>query len=74
MTSYSILGLCGSLRAKSFNLIALKTAGKQMPALVVVEAPAGVGLRYLAGRHPAGTQWGKNSWRVSLPPKGKHVF
>ncbi len=42
--------------------------------LVVVEAPAGVGLRYLAGRHPACAQWGKNSWRVSLPPKGKHVF
>lgn len=32
MTTYSILGLCGSLRAKSFSLIALKTAGELMPA------------------------------------------
>ena len=35
---------------------------------------AGVELRYWASRHPAGAQWGKNSWRVSLPPAGKHVF
>ena len=38
------------------------------------EGPAGVGLRYLAGRHAAGAQWGKNSWRVSLPLEGKHVL
>lgn len=32
MSTYSILGLCGSLRAKSFNLSALKAAGDVMPA------------------------------------------
>ncbi len=32
MTTNSILGLCGSLRAKSLNLSALKAAGEQMPA------------------------------------------
>lgn len=32
MSTYSILGLCGSLRAKSFNLAALKAAGDVMPA------------------------------------------
>lgn len=32
MSTYSIIGLCGSLRAKSFNLAALKTAGEVMPA------------------------------------------
>ena len=32
MTTYSILGLCGSLRAKSFNLAALQAAGEVMPA------------------------------------------
>ena len=31
-------------------------------------------LRYLAGRHPACAEWCKNSWRVSLPPEGIHVF
>ena len=31
MSTYSILGLCGSLRAKSLNLAALKAAGEQMP-------------------------------------------
>jgi len=32
MTTNSIIGLCGSLRAKSFNLYALKAAGEVMPA------------------------------------------
>lgn len=32
MTTNSILGLCGSFRAKSLNLAALKAAGEQMPA------------------------------------------
>ncbi len=32
MSNYSILGLCGSLRAKSVNLAALKAAAEQMPA------------------------------------------
>ena len=32
MSTYSILGLCGSLRAKSLNLAALKAAGEVMPA------------------------------------------
>ncbi|MSQ52058.1 MAG: NAD(P)H-dependent oxidoreductase [Betaproteobacteria bacterium] len=32
MSNYSILGLCGSFRAKSLNLAALKAAGEQMPA------------------------------------------
>ena len=32
MTTNSILGLCGSLRAKSLNLSALKAVGEQMPA------------------------------------------
>jgi chromate reductase len=32
MTTNSILGLCGSLRAKSLNLSALKAAGEMMPA------------------------------------------
>ncbi len=42
--------------------------------LVVVEAPTGVGLRYLADRHPACAPRDKKSWRVSMPPKGNHVF
>lgn len=32
MANYSILGICGSLRAKSINLAALKAAGEAMPA------------------------------------------
>ena len=32
MTTNSILGLCGSLRVKSLNMYALKTAGEMMPA------------------------------------------
>ena len=32
MSTYSILGLCGSLRAKSLNLAALKAAAEVMPA------------------------------------------
>jgi chromate reductase, NAD(P)H dehydrogenase (quinone) len=32
MANYSILGICGSLRAKSVNLAALKAAGEVMPA------------------------------------------
>ena len=30
--SFRVLGFCGSLRQKSYNLIALKTAGELMPA------------------------------------------
>lgn len=30
--SFKVLGICGSLRQKSFNLAALKTAGELMPA------------------------------------------
>lgn len=32
MANYSILGICGSLRAKSLNMAALKAAGELMPA------------------------------------------
>jgi chromate reductase len=30
--NYNVLGLCGSLREKSYNMMALKTAGELMPA------------------------------------------
>ena len=32
MSDYQILGICGSLRQKSYNLAALKAAGELMPA------------------------------------------
>src|SRR5438046_7672465 len=36
-TSFKILGICGSLRAKSYNKMALATAGKLMPAGMTLE-------------------------------------
>ena len=36
-TKFKILGFCGSLRQKSYNLIALKTAGELMPASMKLE-------------------------------------
>jgi chromate reductase len=36
-TPFKVLGLCGSLRQKSYNLIALKTAGELMPASMKLE-------------------------------------
>ena len=36
-TPFKVLGLCGSLRQKSYNLIALKTAGELMPAGMKLE-------------------------------------
>ena len=35
--TFKVLGLCGSLRQKSYNLIALKTAGELMPAGLALE-------------------------------------
>ena len=34
---FKVLGFCGSLRQKSFNMIALKTAGELMPAGLTLE-------------------------------------
>jgi chromate reductase len=36
-TSFKVLGFCGSLRQKSYNLIALKTAAEVMPASMKLE-------------------------------------
>jgi len=36
-TSFKVLGLCGSLRQKSYNMIALKTAAELMPAGLKLE-------------------------------------
>jgi chromate reductase, NAD(P)H dehydrogenase (quinone) len=36
-TPFKVLGFCGSLRQKSYNLIALKTAGELMPAGMKLE-------------------------------------
>jgi len=36
-TPFKILGFCGSLRQKSYNMIALKTAGELMPAGMKLE-------------------------------------
>ena len=36
-TTFKVLGLCGSLKQKSYNLIALKTAGELMPAGMKLE-------------------------------------
>jgi chromate reductase, NAD(P)H dehydrogenase (quinone) len=35
--NYKILGMCGSLRAKSYNMMALKIAGSLMPAGMTLE-------------------------------------
>ena len=35
--AYKVLGFCGSLRQKSYNMIALKTAGELMPASMRLE-------------------------------------
>jgi len=35
--TFKVLGFCGSLRQKSYNLIALKTAGELMPAGLALE-------------------------------------
>jgi len=35
--SFRVLGICGSLRQKSYNMIALKTAGELMPAGLKLE-------------------------------------
>ncbi len=39
-TPFKVLGLCGSLRQKSYNMIALKTAGELMPAGMKLEITA----------------------------------
>jgi chromate reductase len=36
-TSFKVLGMCGSLRQKSFNMMALKAAGQLMPAGMSLE-------------------------------------
>ena len=36
-TTFKVLGLCGSLRQKSYNMIALRTAGELMPASMKLE-------------------------------------
>jgi chromate reductase, NAD(P)H dehydrogenase (quinone) len=36
-TPFKVLGFCGSLRQKSYNMIALKTAGELMPAGMKLE-------------------------------------
>jgi len=36
-TSYKVLGMCGSLRQKSFNMAALRTAGGLMPPALKLE-------------------------------------
>ena len=36
-TPFKVLGFCGSLKKKSYNMIALKTAGELMPAGMKLE-------------------------------------
>ena len=47
--AYRILGTCGSLREKSYNLYALKAAGGLMPEGMALEIDATV--LYALGRH-----------------------
>jgi len=37
IATFKVLGICGSLRQKSFNMAALKTAGELMPAALKLE-------------------------------------